>query len=160
MPPVLLLLLLLLAANGAPIIANRWLGARLSRPIDGGLVLKDGRYLFGPSKTVRGVVAAIVASVIAAQLMGFPVTIGVLAGACAMLGDLLSSFIKRRLDIESSKQALGLDQIPEALIPAFALRRTLDLTIGDTIAVVGAFFALELLLSRFLYRLGIREHPY
>jgi len=154
------ILVLLVIANGAPIIANRVLGKRLNQPIDGGLILKDGRALFGPSKTVRGIAASLPATMIAANIMGFSLAIGALIGCCAMLGDLLSSFIKRRLDVEPSGRALGLDQIPESLLPMLALLPLMDLTAGDLIIVVGSFFILELLLSRILHRIGVRERPY
>ena len=49
------LLLLLIAANGAPILLDTALGPRLNQPVDGGLVLKGGRRLFGGSGTIRGV---------------------------------------------------------------------------------------------------------
>ena len=39
--------------------------------------------------------------------------IGLLVAATAMAGDLLSSFLKRRLALAPSSQAIGLDQIPE-----------------------------------------------
>ena len=154
------ILVLLVIANGAPIIANRLLGKRLNRPIDGGLVLKDGRALFGPSKTVRGIAVSLLATMIAATLMGFSLAIGALIGSCAMLGDLLSSFVKRRLDVEPSGRALGLDQIPESFIPALVLLPLMELTAGDLIIVVSSFFILELLLSRILHRIGVRERPY
>lgn len=93
-------------------------------------------------------------------MMGFSLEIGVLIGSCAMLGDLLSSFTKRRLDVEPSGRALGLDQIPESLVPMLALLPFLELTAGDLIIVIGSFFILELLLSRILHRIGIRERPY
>jgi len=152
--------MLLVIANGAPIIANRVLGKRLNQPIDGGLVLKDGRALFGPTKTVRGIAASLLATTIAAKTMGFSLAIGALIGSCAMLGDLLSSFVKRRLDVEPSGRALGLDQIPESLIPMLVLLIPLDLTVGDLVIVVGSFFVLELLLSRILHRIGVRDRPY
>jgi CDP-diglyceride synthetase len=154
------ILVLLVVANGAPIIANKLLGKRLNRPIDGGLILKDGRALFGPSKTVRGIAASLLATMIAAKMMGFSLAIGALIGSCAMLGDLVSSFVKRRLDVEPSGKTLGVDQIPEALIPVLVLLIPLDLTVGDIIVIVGSFFILELLLSRILHRIGVRERPY
>ena len=141
-------------------MANRALGKRLNQPIDGGLILKDGHALFGPSKTVRGIAAAVLTTMIAAKMMGFSLAIGALIGSCAMLGDLLSSFAKRRLDVEPSGRALGLDQIPESLLPMLALLPLMDLTAGDLIIVVGSFFILELLLSRILHRIGVRERPY
>lgn len=154
------LLLLLAAANGTPVltrwIVKDWAGASL----DGGRRLVDGRPLFGPSKTIRGLVCAIAATALVAPLLGFAATTGLAAGAAAMLGDLISSFIKRRLGLSSSAMALGLDQIPESLLPLIALWPILTLTLADAVVILAAFFSGELLLSRLLYRLHIRDRPY
>jgi CDP-2,3-bis-(O-geranylgeranyl)-sn-glycerol synthase len=81
-------------------------------------------------------------------------------GLTAMLGDLLSSFIKRRLGMASSSMALGLDQIPESLLPLLAVAETFELS-GSTIAwTVAGFVVLELTLSPIFYWLGIRNQPY
>jgi CDP-2,3-bis-(O-geranylgeranyl)-sn-glycerol synthase len=57
-------------------------------------------------------------------------------------------------------QAFGLDQIPEALLPLLLLRQPLGLTPSDIIIVLAAFVVLEIVLSRLLFRLRIREQPY
>jgi hypothetical protein len=154
------LLFLLMVANGAPILLHRWLGRRGGWPVDGGLQFVDRRPLFGPSKTYRGVLAAVLATGAAAIPIGLPWRIGLLIGGCAMLGDLLSSFLKRRLGLPSSAMALGLDQVPESLLPLLAVRGELALAFGQIAALVFIFLALELVLSRILYRLHIRNQPY
>ena len=70
---------------------------------------------FGPSKTIRGVVLATLATAAAAGVLGLGWKVGALLGVVAMAGDLLASFIKRRLGLAPSSQAVGLDQIPEVL---------------------------------------------
>ena len=75
-------LILISAANMAPVICERVWGTRFAGPIDGGLVLRDGHPLLGPSKTWRGVVAAIVLASCAAVLIG-PSTAS--RGACRRL---------------------------------------------------------------------------
>ncbi|MGA0610865.1 CDP-archaeol synthase [Caldimonas sp. KR1-144] len=154
------LLLLLGVANTAPIAAKRWLGPRWSRPVDGGLVFVDGRPLLGPSKTWRGVAAAVIAGALAAPLLGLAPWIGAVIGAAAMAGDALSSFIKRRLGIASSGRATGLDQIPEALLPLLAVQQPLALSPALIAGVTLAFFALELPIARWSYRRGLRDRPY
>lgn len=154
------LLLLLMAANGAPILARYLLGSRWEHPIDGGRRFIDGQPLLGPSKTWRGVVAALLVTPIAAWLLHLPVSVGLIVAAVAMAGDLLSSFIKRRLRVEPSGMALGLDQIPESLLPLLAVRAHFALSIAEILLLTLAFLALELVLSRILYRLHIRKRPY
>lgn len=154
------LLLLLGVANGAPIAFKRLLGARGAAPLDGGLHFVDGQRLLGPSKTVRGVVAAVVATALAAVLLGLPAGVGAAIGAAAMAGDALSSFVKRRLGIAPSGRATGLDQVPEALLPLVVVRGALDLGWLQVAAITAAFFALEIPLARWAYRLGLRDRPY
>jgi CDP-2,3-bis-(O-geranylgeranyl)-sn-glycerol synthase len=76
-----------------------------------------------------------------------------------MCGDLMSSFMKRRLGIKSGDSALGLDQSLEALTPAIMLRTPFAFQIKEIVIVVLAFFLLEICLSRLLYRLRIRDRP-
>lgn len=154
------LLLLLGVANGTPVFAKKLLGNAFAYPLDAGLRFFDGRPLFGPSKTVRGLLLALLLTTLAAPLIGLHWAIGLTVGACAMLGDLVSSFSKRRLGRASSSQAFGLDQIPESLFPLLAVQRPLGLHAAEIALLVGAFLVLELLLSRLLYRFHIRERPY
>ncbi|MCB1824204.1 MAG: CDP-archaeol synthase [Candidatus Competibacteraceae bacterium] len=156
------LLLLILVANGAPIIATAVCGAWGARPLDGGRVLADGHRLLGDAKTWRGVLLAPLATGLAAVLLGLPARVGAVIGLAAMLGDLVSSFVKRRLGMASSSMAFGLDQIPEALLPLLilAVSDQLDLTGSAMAWIVAGFILLELVLSRLLYWLGIRKRPY
>jgi len=162
MHPLVLLkvLVLLMLANGTPVLAKRFLGGLLARPIDGGHTFTDGRPLFGPSKTIRGVVLALVVTTAAAPLLGLDPLIGLVAAASAMAGDLLSSFVKRRLGLVSSSRATGLDQIPESLFPLVAASAWLPLRAADIAAGVAIFLAGEILLSRLLFYLKVRDRPY
>ena len=154
------LLFLIIVANGAPILGSALFRRRAAHALDGGLRWPDGRPLLGKSKTWRGLALAITAPTLMAWLMAMPVHIGLTIGAFAMLGDLLSSFIKRRLGLDSSSRAIGLDQIPESLFPLLAVRDSLSLGWPTIIETVAAFFVLELLLSRILYHLRVRRQPY
>ncbi|MDH3947461.1 MAG: CDP-archaeol synthase [Gammaproteobacteria bacterium] len=154
------LILLLMTANGAPIILRWLLGTRYAWPLDGGLLLADGRPLFGTNKTLQGLIAALLCTTLLAWLLGWDPLLGLLFAAMAMLGDLLASFIKRRLAIAPSGIAPGLDQIPESLLPLLAVRGVLDLSWLQISLIVVTFIALDYLLSFVLYRLHIRQHPY
>ena len=122
--------------------------------------LFDGRPLFGPSKTVAGLIAAVSASTFFGILLGLDWWVGLLVGVFAMLGDLLSSFIKRRIGLRSSAFALGLDQVPEALLPLTVCASWLELSWTQVLLVTFAFLILVLVLSRIAYRFGIRQQPY
>lgn len=150
----------LIGANGAPIIAEKLLGRQFGLPIDGGLRLGDDRPLFGRSKTIRGVSVAVLLCLAIAWFFKLPLWIGMMFGLYAMLGDLCSSFIKRRVGIPVSGRALGLDQIPESLLPLWMLQNELGIGKGEVIVLVVAFFVVELTLSIWLYRWHIRKRPY
>ena len=150
MQPVLVLelLILLAVANGTPVVAKRLFGGAFARPLDSGALFADGRPWFGPSKTIRGVVLATLATTAAAAALG----LGWKAGA--LLG------VKRRLGLAPSSQAVGLDQIPESLVPLLATRLLLPLTVLDVAVATTLFFVGELVLSRLLYKWHVRDRPY
>ncbi len=154
------LLLLLGVANGGPLFGHTFFRERFSQPLDAGVRFFDGRPLFGPSKTIRGLLLALLLTPVAAVLLGLEASTGVLVGFFAMLGDLASSFTKRRLGMASSSQAFGLDQIPECLFPLLAVRERYGLDIGEVGLLVVVFVILELLLSRLLFKLRLRDQPY
>lgn len=97
------------------------------RPIDGGAILRDGRRVLGGGKTWRGLVGGTLFGMFIGilQWLGnsayghpdfsfgdFPFTILVifLLPFGALFGDILGSFIKRRMGIERGQKAPGLDQ--------------------------------------------------
>ena len=91
---------------------------------------------------------------------GLPSTAGLLVSAMAMIGDLLSSFVKRRMKLVPGSMALALDQIPEPLLPAIAARWVSPVSVLDIVVVTGLFFVGELVASRVLFALNIRDRPY
>ena len=157
---ILQLLILLMLANGTPVIAKKLLGDRYSYPLDGNLTFADGRPLFGHSKTIRGVVLAVLVTSAGAPLIGLGWKTGFLVGSFAMAGDLVSSFSKRRLNLPSSSRASGLDQVPESLFPLLVCRNLLSLAAADIAVCVVMFFVGEVVLSRLLYALHLRDRPY
>ena len=154
------LLLLIIIANGAPILARRLFNNSFDLAVDFGQKLADKNYLFGPSKTWRGIFAALLATTVAAWLSGHSPETGALVAAYAIAGDLCSSFIKRRLSMKPSSMAPLLDQIPESLLPAFMLKDAFNLDISAIVSLVLIFIIIELLLSHILYRYGVRNKPY
>jgi hypothetical protein len=157
---ILQLLVLMTLANGTPIVAKKIFGPHFSFPLDAGTIFFDGRPLFGPSKTIRGILISVLITTASAPLIGLDLTIGAIVAGAAMAGDLFSSFVKRRLNSPPSRQALGLDQVPESLFPMLASRDALSLTIADIALGVGIFFIGALILSRFLFRAHLRDEPY
>ncbi len=153
-------LYLLMLANGTPLVAKKIFGERLAMPLDGGIVLGDGNRLFGPSTTLRGILLAVAATAAGALLLGLDWRLGAATGSLAMTGDLASSFVKRRLGLAASSQAIGLDQLLESLLPLLACAWWLRLGLADIIAAAAIFFVGELALSRLFFALHLRDRPY
>lgn len=154
------LLLLIIVANGVPVILRAVLDERLNRPIDFGYRLPDGRPLFGVSKTWRGVVGSVLGTAAAAVVLGYALETGALVAVYAMAGDVLSSFVKRRIGLAPHSMAPLLDQVPESLLPAVMMRHAFGIDTEAIIILVAAFVAAELLLSVVLFKLGVRKKPY
>jgi hypothetical protein len=145
---IIKLLLLLVIANGAPVIARLLLRQRLSQPLDRKLNFVDGRPLLGPAKTVRGIVSAILVTAFMAPLFGLAPGQGALFALLAMSGDLISSFIKRRLGIRSSHSAPLLDQLPETLMPLWVMHPVLKETLQEACIAIFVFVVIDWLVSR------------
>ncbi len=154
------ILILLGMANSAPILARVLMGTRFSTPVDLGLNLFDGRRLFGDHKTYRGILASLFFTSFASYLLGLGIFTGARLSLLSMAGDLASSFVKRRLGLQSGRKATGLDQIPEALVPLLVLRRDFSLDYCDIFILVTLFFILEVFISPLLYAIRIRRAPY
>jgi CDP-2,3-bis-(O-geranylgeranyl)-sn-glycerol synthase len=151
---------LLTVANGAPVVAKKIFGSRLAFPLDAGTVATDGKPLLGSSKTIRGLVVSVVVTAAVAPLLGVSFFQGGLLAVLAMIGDLFSSFVKRRLGLSPSAQAIGLDQIPESLLPLLACRSMLSLSWAEVAIGTAIFLVGELVVSRLLYALRVRDQPY
>jgi len=108
-------------ANAIPVI----LGG--GRAIDGGRKMRDGKPFFGSHKTVRGFVAGILAGTLvgaaqnavllsgALQDVKFPFQFSILLGFMisfgALIGDLVHSFVKRRIGIAEGAPLPVADQL-------------------------------------------------
>ena len=162
MQPVLILqfLVLLTVANGIPVIARKLFGNIFAQPLDGGVIFLDRRPLLGSAKTIRGILFSTIITTISAPLIGLEWKTGFVVAIMAMMGDLFSSFLKRRMNLPTSSRAIGLDQIPESLFPILACRSMLGLTGVDIIVVVALFFIGENLLSLLLFKWGVRDRPF
>ncbi len=157
---ICLVLLLLGCANTMPIAARKLLRQRLEYPVDMGMRWLDGRPVFGPHKTWRGLFASVAATTLFALLTPLSPVYGMFMALLSMAGDLLASFIKRRMNLKSGARAVGLDQGIEALLPLVFLKKQLYLSWQEIAIITILFAAVELVVSPVLYKLGIRRNPY
>ena len=94
---------------------------------------------------------AVIATALAAFVLGYTWKLGAMVGALAMAGDMISSFIKRRMGMVVSSQAPGLDQVPEALLPLAICAGPLGLQWDGVLILVGVFL---------MYADDQRKHKY
>ncbi len=104
-------------SNGAPVLFGG--GAK----IDFGKHFWDGKRVFGDSKTIRGFLSGVLCGIAAGAVVasvfdylpwlsqGEKLVLVFLVSLGAMLGDLLGSFVKRRLGIPPSHSYFLLDQL-------------------------------------------------
>ncbi len=153
------ILLLLWLINFIPPMLAHLLGDRWGVPLDRGRLFRDGLPLLGFHKTGRGVAGGIVAGALGGMLLGFPWWIGLLAGMLSMAGDLVASFIKRRLGISSGHIMPGLDQGPEGLLPFLVLGPYCSLG-GWEIILLAAFFSVGAYFGSWFLKRVLLTKPY
>ena len=138
------MVLLIVIANGTPAMLGLLLGSRWGRPVDNHCPFIDKRPLLGPSKTLRGLIGALLVTALLAPLFKLSMLEGASFALLAMLGDLCSSFIKRRLGLASSRSVPLLDQIPESLLPLWGMQSALGASSGEMALAVALFIAIDL----------------
>lgn len=137
-------LLLLVIANTSAWLAARVFGAEFAAPLDFGMTLRDGTRLLGGHKTWRGLIIAALACGMVTQSLQLGLLRGAVFGTLALLGDAASSFVKRRLRLPPGIEVLGLDQLPEALLPLLILQRPLDLGFIECLIIAATFTLLDI----------------
>jgi CDP-2,3-bis-(O-geranylgeranyl)-sn-glycerol synthase len=146
------LLVLIVVANLAPVIGQRLFKNRFASPLDCGSRFLDGRPLLGASKTWRGYLFSIPITIACAWVEGLDMTTGLVFSLAALLGDSVTSFIKRRLGLVSGGHAPGLDQALESLLPLLMVQHRFDLALTGILGVVMAFIILDLIFWRYYTR--------
>lgn len=150
--PLLDPLVLVMTANSAAWAAGRLLGTRCAAPLDFGRVQADGARLLGSHKTWRGLLAAALATGLAALLLQRGFALGSAFGALALAGDAASSYVKRRLRLAPGSEVPGLDQLPEALLPLLILQRPLGLGVPGCLLVAAVFGVFDIAVQRLRHR--------
>ncbi len=107
-------------ANGAPVVFGG------GHPIDRGKKFWDGRPIFGSHKTIRGFASGIIIGTFVgwvqealAPNVGLPqgsLTLGFALSLGALIGDLIGSFIKRRLNLKPGESLPLSDQLDFVLV--------------------------------------------
>ncbi|CAK0774065.1 CDP-archaeol synthase [Gammaproteobacteria bacterium] len=159
MAEIVVLILFLVWANFAPFLVGLWLGERWGTPVDFGRKWWDGLPVFGSHKTWRGIATSIVGSALAAPLMiDVSWWAGAVAGGLAMVGDLVTSFLKRRLHDPEGEDVPAVDQVLEGILPASFTGWQMGLSPVSVVFAVLLFVPLGEIGARF-WRHILRTHP-
>jgi len=136
---ILKIVAFILLVNFLPFAASIICEERFSRPIDGGLLWRDGRPLLGSHKTFRGLLSGVLGGVIISPMLQISWSVAAGAALLSMSGDLLSSFIKRRLNYPSGKPVPVFDHFFESLFPLLFLDNFLQLRLWHLTAILLSF---------------------
>lgn len=158
-------------ANSAPLV----LGGGTA--IDFGRKISDGRRLFGKGKTIRGFVGGTAAGTLLGVFFsaagieffglsaGEKIALAFLLSFGALFGDLLGSFVKRRLGMAEGEPFFAIDQLL-FLVVALTLVYVYDPAVAAKVGVWGtAFlvlltFAAHLFFNSLAHRLKLKKVPW
>lgn len=147
-------------ANGAPVVFGG------GPPIDMGKNFSDGKRILGDGKTIRGFIVGILAgTVFGAIQIGVGnksggILIIILLSLGALLGDLVGSFIKRRIGLSRGMAAPGLDQL-EFLAGALILASLVEIPSWEIIITLIIITpAIHLGTNAIGYKMGYKSEPY
>ncbi|MEO3993444.1 MAG: CDP-2,3-bis-(O-geranylgeranyl)-sn-glycerol synthase [Desulfurococcaceae archaeon TW002] len=170
---VVMLYLPAMIANAIPLICRRYV-FRNPHPIDLKKNFYDGRRLFGDNKSIEGFIVGVIAGALIGLAYGYYmpsrisewISYGFLSGVGAMSGDLLNSFIKRRIGMKPGQPFIPLDQISFIIGASVLIKLTrADLAINQELSFVDLLVGLLLagilhpLTNYIAYLVGIKEMP-
>jgi CDP-2,3-bis-(O-geranylgeranyl)-sn-glycerol synthase len=140
-------------ANASPVIFGG--GA----PLDGGVNWLDGKPFLGGHKTTKGTIFGIVIGTIVGLVQGNLLG-GALQSVGAMLGDIITSFLKRRINIEPGESFPLADQLDFILFAVILSYPIQYQSWETTILIIIVTLPLHYLTNVIAYFLGLKKHPW
>ena len=164
-------------ASTAPIFAKNILKERFSAPMDFNKKFVDGKPFLGRSKTFRGLIAGILVgaliSYIQYQLYAFPffqalsfydysnwLSFGILLGLGALMGDMIESFIKRRINLKPGDKFVPWDQIDYTIGALIFVMPIYQVDLIQALIIIVSGFMLQIFSSHFAFYTGIRNEKW
>jgi len=151
-------------ANGAPVIFGG------GPAIDGGRKLSDGKPVFGSHKTYRGFIFGIAIGTLVgwaqeflAPNVGLPkgsLILGFALSLGALLGDLMGSFIKRRLDLKPGASLPISDQIDFVLMALLFSLLVEPPSLIDAFIIIVLTGPIHFLVNVIAYLLRLKKTPW
>ena len=162
-------------ANMAPVIVkNRF--NNLAIPLDFNKKINN-KPIFGKHKTFRGLVFGVIFAIIIIFIQYVLYSndilvdlviidysnwllLGVLAGLGTIFGDLMGSFVKRRLNYEPGKPFIPFDQIDAVVGTLIFIYPLVRLSLNRIIIIFVLSFVLHVTISRLAYILKVRKEKW
>jgi CDP-2,3-bis-(O-geranylgeranyl)-sn-glycerol synthase len=166
-------------ANATPVIFGG------GRPMDGGLLFRDGNRILGDGKTIRGFMSGIIFGVFTgvAQSIAAPyvrlhmvqylvvsqgmetilfsgVSIALILSIGALLGDLVGSFLKRRISLRSGAPSPMLDQLGFVLMALILTAPFLQLNPVYPAILILITLVIHWVSNAGSYLLGLKKNPW
>lgn len=159
-------------ANVTPVIVAKVpVFSELNAPIDFGLKFR-GKELLGTHKTIRGLVFGVLIGTLAffdqteigATVGGLDysqltIWLGVLLSFGALFGDMVKSFFKRQLNIDSGKSWFPFDQLDYIIGGVAFSAIVVRLSLAQYLWIFAVWFALHLISSYVGYLLKLKKDP-
>ena len=159
-------------ANMAPVVAKN-IFRKLTFPIDFNIKL-DKYTIFGENKTYRGLIAGIIAAIGIAYVQFFLysnnilselaivdysnwLVIGVLLGFGAMFGDMVKSFVKRRLGLKPGTPFVPFDQLDFVFGSLIFIYPVARLSMEKMAIILFISFILHMVINHIAFYTGIRK---
>ena len=149
-----------MVANGAPVVMHG------PPPIDFGRRFVDGKRVFGDGKTWGGLLGGLTAGTLISSLEAAfvgPMIIpyGALSSLGALVGDLVGSFVKRRIGLERGAQAPVLDQLGFYVFALlFLYAKGVRFPLLDELLWAAVIYGLHRGTNWAAYRLGLKSVPW
>ncbi len=166
-------------ANATPVIFGG------GKPIDGGRVLSDGHRLFGDGKTIRGFIVGVffgtltgIGQILAApylkplleqyvevtlvmeSILFLDIPIVLMLSVGALLGDLVGSFVKRRIDVKSGNPSPVLDQIGFILLALVLASPFIQPSVEYVVVLIFITLGIHWISNALGYLLGLKKNPW
>lgn len=153
-------------ANAIPVIFGGGL------PIDGGRTFLDGKPILGAHKTFRGffaglligtlvgVLQSVIGNFFSTPLFQYPLLLGFTISLGALLGDLLDSFLKRRLNLSPGAPFPVVDQLDFVVGALLFSLFVSPPSLTTALLVIIVTPPIHLLTNFVAYILGIKKTPW
>ena len=145
-------------ANAIPVIFGS------GKPVDFGIRFFDGRPIFGKNKTMKGFLLGLlggtVVGLVESYLFAYSIFFGFLLAVGALIGDLMGSFVKRRLGLAPGALLPVFDQL-DFVIGALVFSYPLAMLSWKIVLLIFTItFPLHLLTNFLAYKIGFKKNPW